>query len=108
MISFFSCLIILIGGYFIYGKVVEKVYGPDDRETPAVRLSDGVDYVTMPTWKLFTIQLLNIAGLGWCFVRSTMGTICIPMDYIGNYSRWWRTRFFSWLFKYATRWCVSF
>ena len=49
MISFFSCLIILIGGYFIYGKVVEKVYGPDDRETPAVRLSDGVDYVTMPT-----------------------------------------------------------
>ena len=53
MISFFSCLIILIGGYFIYGKVVEKVYGPDDRETPAVRLSDGVDYVTMPTWKLY-------------------------------------------------------
>ena len=36
MISFFSCLIILIGGYFIYGKVIEKVYGPDDRETPAV------------------------------------------------------------------------
>lgn len=88
MISFFSCLIILIGGYFIYGKVVEKVYGPDDRETPAVRLSDGVDYVTMPTWKLFTIQLLNIAGLGpiygalsgaqWgpsVFLWITLGTI---------------------------------
>lgn len=64
MISFFVCLAILVIGYFTYGKVVEKLYGPDDRETPAVRLNDGVDYVVMPKWKLFLVQLLNIAGLG--------------------------------------------
>lgn len=63
MISFFICLALLIGGYFVYGKVVENTFAPDDRETPAVRINDGVDYVVMPEWKLFLVQLLNIAGL---------------------------------------------
>ena len=61
MISFFICLALLIGGYFVYGKVVENTFAPDDRETPAVRINDGVDYVVMPEWKLFWVQLLNIA-----------------------------------------------
>ena len=67
MISFLLCLAILIGGYFVYGKIVDNTFGPDDRETPAVRINDGVDYVVMPQWKLFLVQLLNIAGLGPIF-----------------------------------------
>ena len=67
MISFLICLAILIGGYFTYGKVVDSTFGPDDRETPAVRINDGIDYVVMPQWKLFLVQLLNIAGLGPIF-----------------------------------------
>ena len=48
MVSFFVCLFILIAGYFSYGKFVENTFGPDDRETPAVRINDSVDYVVMP------------------------------------------------------------
>ena len=74
MISFFVCLALLIGGYFIYGGFVSKTFGPDDRETPAVTMEDGVDYVVMPTWRIFLIQLLNIAGLGpiWGAVGGAM------------------------------------
>ena len=67
MVSFLICLALLIGGYFTYGKVVENTFAPDDRETPAVKNNDGVDYVVLPQWKLFLVQLLNIAGLGPIF-----------------------------------------
>ena len=74
MISFFVCLAILIGGYFIYGSIVSKISGPDDRVPPAVSMEDGVDYVVMPTWRIFLIQLLNIAGLGpiWGAIGGAM------------------------------------
>ena len=49
MISFLLCLAILIVGYFVYGKIVDNTFGPDDRETPAVRINDGVDYVVIGT-----------------------------------------------------------
>lgn len=71
MISFILCLAILIAGYFFYGKLVDSTFGPDDRETPAVAINDGVDYVVMPQWKLFLVQLLNIAGLGPIFGALT-------------------------------------
>ena len=67
MVSFFVCLAILIGGYFIYGKVIENCFHPDDRLTPAMRLTDGTDYVPMHPARIFLIQLLNIAGLGPIF-----------------------------------------
>ena len=79
MISFLLCLAILIGGYFVYGKIVDNTFGPDDRETPAVRINDGVDYVVMPQWKLFLVQLLNIAGLGPIF-GALQGALWGPVD----------------------------
>ena len=67
MITFFICLAILIIGYFVYGRVVEGLFHPDDKPTPAGLHPDGVDYVPMKEWKAFLIQLLNIAGLGPIF-----------------------------------------
>ncbi|MCE5201315.1 MAG: carbon starvation protein A [Synergistaceae bacterium] len=67
MISFFVSLAILICGYFFYGSFVEKLFGPDDRQTCANTKNDSVDFVPMKTWKVFMIQLLNIAGLGPIF-----------------------------------------
>ena len=81
MISFLLCLAILVGGYFVYGKIVDNTFGPDDRETPAVRINDGVDYVVMPQWKLFLVQLLNIAGLGPIF-GALQGALWGPVVFL--------------------------
>ena len=82
MISFFVCLAILILGYFLYGKLVEKVFGPEfDRKTPALVHPDGVDYMPMKPWKSFLIQLLNIAGLGPIF-GALSGAIWGPSVYL--------------------------
>lgn len=67
MITFTLCLLALIAGYFVYGRFVERIFGPDDRKTPALTMADGVDYIPLPTWKIFMIQFLNIAGLGPIF-----------------------------------------
>lgn len=65
MLFFFACVAMLIAGYFVYGTVVEKIFGINEaRVTPCMTKADGVDYIAMPTWKVFFIQLLNIAGLG--------------------------------------------
>ena len=81
MVSFIICLAILLLGYFTYGKVVDNTFGPDDRETPAVRINDGVDYVVMPQWKLFLVQLLNIAGLGPIF-GAMQGALWGPIVFL--------------------------
>ena len=67
MYSFLACFFLLIGGFFVYGKIVDHAFKPTDNPTPAVVKNDGVDYVPLPTWKVFMIQLLNIAGLGPIF-----------------------------------------
>lgn len=81
MITFFLCLVFLIAGYQIYGRVVERVFKPDDRPTPAVSMANGVDYVVMPTWKVFLIQLLNIAGTGPIF-GALMGAVFGPVVFL--------------------------
>ena len=81
MVSFFVALILLIVGFFTYGKVVEKIFRPDDRPTPAVAKADNVDYVPMPTWKVFLIQLLNIAGTGPIF-GALMGAAFGPVVFL--------------------------
>ena len=67
MITFLLALIILVVGYATYGAFVERLLPPDERKTPAVEHPDGIDFVPMPTWKIFLIQLLTIAGLGPIF-----------------------------------------
>ncbi len=68
MVTFSVALILLILGFFIYGKFVSRFFGEDPtREVPSVSMADGVDYVCMPTWKAYMIQFLNIAGLGPIF-----------------------------------------
>lgn len=65
---FILAVITLLLGYIIYGKIVEKVFGVDEnRPTPANTMADGVDYVVMPKWKVWLVQLLNIAGVGPVF-----------------------------------------
>ena len=81
MISFAICLVALVIGYFTYGKFVDNVFGPDDRKTPAIAKSDGVDFIVMPNWKVFLIQFLNIAGTGPIF-GAIMGAKFGPSSYL--------------------------
>lgn len=81
MISFTIALLALIAGYFLYGKFIERVFQPDDRPTPAIAMADGVDYIVMPTWKVFMIQFLNIAGTGPIF-GAIMGAWYGPSAYL--------------------------
>ncbi|MBE5835160.1 MAG: carbon starvation protein A [Butyrivibrio sp.] len=81
MISLIISFLILIIGYFTYGKVVEKVFSPDDRKTPAYEINDGVDFVPLKTGKAFLVQLLNIAGTGPIF-GALMGACFGPIVFL--------------------------
>ena len=81
MITFLCATILLIGGYWLYGRLTEKVFRPDDRPTPAIDHPDGVDYVPMKTWRVFLIQLLNIAGTGPIF-GALMGAVFGPVVFL--------------------------
>lgn len=82
MISFVIALAVLIVGSFFYGKVVERIFGSDpSRPTPVKTMADGVDYVELPSWKIFLIQFLNIAGLGPIF-GAIMGVVYGPSAFL--------------------------
>lgn len=81
MISFIIALAVLLIGYFTYGKLTEKIFGPDDRKTPAVEINDGVDCMPVKTWKALLIQLLNIAGTGPIF-GALMGACFGPVVFL--------------------------
>ena len=81
MISFLLSLVALVVGYLFYGRFVERVFGPDDRVTPAVAKADGLDYIVLPSWKIFMIQFLNIAGTGPIF-GAIMGAKFGPVAYL--------------------------
>lgn len=82
MLTFFCAFASLILGYIFYGRFIARFFGADaSRETPACRLNDGVDYQVLPPWKIFLIQLLNIAGLGPIF-GAILGAMYGPVAYI--------------------------
>ncbi|MBQ0077068.1 MAG: carbon starvation protein A [Bacteroidales bacterium] len=82
MYSFIICLIALIVGYFVYGRIVDRIFGPDPaRQTPAIANADGVDFVPMPAWKVYMVQFLNIAGTGPIF-GAIMGAKFGPACYL--------------------------
>ena len=82
MISFILSLVALVIGYVVYGRIVERTFGPDaGRATPAVTMQDGVDFVPLPTWRVFMIQFLNIAGTGPIF-GAIMGAKFGPASYL--------------------------
>ena len=81
MITFILSLLVLVMGYLVYGKIVERIFSPDDRPTPAVSKADGVDFIILPRWKIFMIQFLNIAGTGPIF-GAIMGAKFGPSAYL--------------------------
>lgn len=81
MISLMISLVVLLVGFAVYGRLVEKMFGPDDRQTPAIAINDGVDCVPMKPWKAFLVQLLNIAGTGPIF-GALMGACFGPVVFL--------------------------
>lgn len=72
MISLVSAFAVLLIGYFVYGKITERVFAPDDRTTPANAINDGVDCVPMKPRKAYLVQLLNIAVTPCIFFISQL------------------------------------
>ncbi len=88
MLIFLSSVVALLLGYFIYGTFVARIFGADDsRPTPVTTMADGVDFVELPTWKIFLIQLLNIAGVGPIFgpiLGALYGPVALIWIVIGS------------------------
>jgi hypothetical protein len=60
MVSFLLAIVLLLLGYLLYSKVIERIVEVDpNRPTPAVEHPDGVDYVPMKSWRIYLIQFLK-------------------------------------------------
>ena len=82
MVTFCIALACLVLGYFAYGSFVERVFGVDpNRKMPCYTKQDGADYIPMPTWKVYTVQFLNIAGTGPIF-GAMMGVLYGPAAFL--------------------------
>ncbi len=82
MITFFVCLGLLITAYFTYGRYLEHLADVDTKhKTPVNRLEDGIDYIRLPRWRIFLIQLLNIAGTGPIF-GAILGACFGPIAFL--------------------------
>ena len=81
MITLICAVLLLAAGYLLYGRLTERVFRPDGRPTPATAHPDGVDYIPMKTWRIFLIQLLNIAGTGPIF-GALLGAVFGPVVFL--------------------------
>lgn len=82
MVTFLVCLALLVAAYFTYGRYLERLCGADaGRPVPSAVSFDGVDYIPMPMWKTFLVQLLNIAGLGPIF-GAVLGAAYGPVAFL--------------------------
>lgn len=82
MLTFLICLTLLVAAYFTYGRYLERVCKINpDAVVPSAKLYDGVDYVPMPRWRTFLVQLLNIAGTGPIF-GAILGACYGPVAFI--------------------------
>ena len=81
MTTFIIGILILFFGYIFYSRFVEKIFSPDDRETPASSQADGVDFVSMSKNRNSLIHLLNIAGMG-PIIGAIQGILFGPIAFI--------------------------
>lgn len=82
MVTFLICLAVLVAAYFLYGGVLNKVAGIDaEAAVPSKTHYDGVDFIPLPRWRIFLIQLLNIAGTGPIF-GAILGACYGPVAFI--------------------------
>ena len=82
MVTFIVCLVALIAAYFLYGGVMARIAGIDPKaDVPSKTMYDGVDYIPMPRWRIFLIQLLNIAGTGPIF-GAILGACYGPVAFL--------------------------
>lgn len=82
MITFIVCLAVLVAAYFLYGGALSRIAKLDkSADVPSKSMYDGVDYMPLPRWRIFLIQLLNIAGTGPIF-GAILGACYGPVAFL--------------------------